>query len=625
MVKWLRNFLFLTLLFPGFVEAATRYVSTTGSGSACTVISTPCTLSVAFGQMSGGDTTYLRAGTYTTYLNGDTFNWPSGSIGAPTTIAGYPNETVIIRPASESIINLSSSTFGAKTYITFRNLILDGAIMDLGTQVVGTNGAQTHIEFDSVTIRNAVDNNAFSVCVTCTDWWIHHSTIDGPGGGYGIYQSGSGIIFEYNTISNCDAYAIHNFHQTAADASDNIYRYNTITNCGGSVQFSAGAILARGSNVQFYGNLLYNNQKGGVIVDDCTDCTVYNNTIYGSDLGGGGYNGIQVGNAQTAVRPIIQNNIIVKTTGVGANFGLVSSTSPTHDHNLCEAAGTWCDSTQAASSIFATPGSDFRLKIGSLAIDGGTNLATVFTIDLVGTTRPQGSAFDIGAYEFSSATCTAPSPALVASFGFDSVATNSAGSGVGNATLGAGVTYTTGKYGQGLLMPGTAGVTVADHNALDFCNGFTLEAWISVPSVSSDSMFIVKNPGSKYFLGQLAGYCDAATMPMGGFSQTTLVDACQATALTTSTMTHLAVTYNGTTVTLYKNASSVATDTGGALLDATTGTLQFCDSGFSEFCPSGTIIDEVRLYNYARSGAEILADSVTPIGVPTAPTGFKLK
>ncbi|MES2367579.1 MAG: right-handed parallel beta-helix repeat-containing protein, partial [Pseudomonadota bacterium] len=380
-----------------FVEAATRYASTTGSGSACTVISTPCTLTVALGQLVVSDTLYLRAGTYTTYLNGDTFNWPSGSSGAPTTIAGYPGETVTIRPASESIINMSSSTFGAKTYIKFQNLILDGGVMDSGTQVVGSNGAQTHIEFDHITIQNNPDNNGFSVCAACTDWWIHHTTITNLRGGYGIYNTTTGTLFEYNTISGGDAYAIHSYNQGHNDVSNNIYRYNTITDNGHSVQFSAGAILASGSNNAFYGNLVYGNLRTGVIIDDCTDCLVYNNTIYGNGATNGGF-GLQIGNSGTAVRPIIQNNIVA--ANAGANFNNTSSSAPTHDHNLCEVAGLWCDNTQAVVSIFTNAGSnDFTLKTGSLAIDTGTNLATVFTTDLNGTTRPSGSAFDLGALE----------------------------------------------------------------------------------------------------------------------------------------------------------------------------------------------------------------------------------
>jgi hypothetical protein len=49
--------------------------------------------------------------------------------------------------------------------------------------------------------------------------------------------------------------------------------------------------------------------------------------------------------------------------------------------------------------VFVNPSSDnYQLTVGSPAIDAGTTNA--YTTDILGVTRPQGSAFDIGAYEF---------------------------------------------------------------------------------------------------------------------------------------------------------------------------------------------------------------------------------
>ena len=45
-----------------------------------------------------------------------------------------------------------------------------------------------------------------------------------------------------------------------------------------------------------------------------------------------------------------------------------------------------------------SPPGDFRLQSGSPAINAGETLASV-TVDHVGTSRPQGGAHDIGAYE----------------------------------------------------------------------------------------------------------------------------------------------------------------------------------------------------------------------------------
>jgi hypothetical protein len=48
---------------------------------------------------------------------------------------------------------------------------------------------------------------------------------------------------------------------------------------------------------------------------------------------------------------------------------------------------------------------------GSLLIDHGTTLGTPYNIDYLGTSRPQGSAWDIGAYEYSSGSSDTTPPA----------------------------------------------------------------------------------------------------------------------------------------------------------------------------------------------------------------------
>ena len=45
-------------------------------------------------------------------------------------------------------------------------------------------------------------------------------------------------------------------------------------------------------------------------------------------------------------------------------------------------------------------GRDFRLQRGSPAIDAGVADPNAPAVDYVGTVRPQGRAFDIGAYEY---------------------------------------------------------------------------------------------------------------------------------------------------------------------------------------------------------------------------------
>ncbi len=65
-------------------------------------------------------------------------------------------------------------------------------------------------------------------------------------------------------------------------------------------------------------------------------------------------------------------------------------------------------SDETAEEIFVDPENhDFRLKEGSCAIDMGVSLTEV-THDFDGVKRPQGIAYDIGAFEFIPAGPVAP-------------------------------------------------------------------------------------------------------------------------------------------------------------------------------------------------------------------------
>jgi hypothetical protein len=84
--------------------------------------------------------------------------------------------------------------------------------------------------------------------------------------------------------------------------------------------------------------------------------------------------------------------------------------------------------------------------------------------------------------------------------------------------------------------------------------------------------------------------------------------------LPVNTWTHLAATFDRTTVRLYVNGAQVASQAQTTLLTTSTATLQIGGDVYGENFAGR--IDEVRIYNRALSAAEIQGDMITAVGSP---------
>ena len=122
----------------------------------------------------------------------------------------------------------------------------------------------------------------------------------------------------------------------------------------------------------------------------CTNCKIYNNTIYGT-VGPG--LSIQDGINAELTNNITFGNGIDRIVDGGGSAGSTSTT------NLCgDNTGMSCILTTDPQFVNAA-GHDFHLQAGSPAINAGTTVSIV-TTDIAGVSRPQGSAYDIGAREY---------------------------------------------------------------------------------------------------------------------------------------------------------------------------------------------------------------------------------
>ncbi len=148
----------------------------------------------------------------------------------------------------------------------------------------------------------------------------------------------------------------------------------------------------------------------------------------------------------------------------------------------------------------------------------------------------------------------------------------------------------------------------------------TLEAWVNTPTPAGWRCVILKErPGGlSYGLygGDLTGRA-AAFIRRGSD-----IDAAASSSLTPDTWVHVAATYDGTTLRTFVNGVQVASKaTTGAIVTSTSPLRIGGDSSWGEYF-TGTI-DEVRVYNIARTAAQIQSDMATPIsGTPPPPPTY---
>jgi len=382
------------VLNPSVGNAAVYYVAPNGGDANPGTKEKPFrTIVKGVGSLAPGDTLYLRQGTYPEAITVKTAIKSGTSWTNVVTIASHPDETATMRPpvGRYNVVDFN----GSQKYIVFDRIVFDA--INCQDNVIHLGKTVSYIKFSNGEMKNAPHQGA--LIQGPSHQFVNMKIYDNGRTktyDHGLYITSSNNLVEGSEIYHNAAYGVHIYNGSSGSentANNNIVRSNRIYDNGrlGGISIY-GIILGSGNGNVAYNNLIWGNPNGIQVRYKAPIGTqIYNNTIYGND----NY-GILIGsNSQNT---LVKNNIIYKN-GPANNSTIIRN----------DGIGTFLSNNLSTDPQFVdAEAGDFTLKSGSSAIDKGVGIGMVDD-DFAGLPRPQGSTYDIGAYEYKKTTLLAPS------------------------------------------------------------------------------------------------------------------------------------------------------------------------------------------------------------------------
>ncbi len=169
--------------------------------------------------------------------------------------------------------------------------------------------------------------------------------------------------------------------------------------------------------------------------------------------------------------------------------------------------------------------------------------------------------------------------------------------------------------GDGLADTHNGSLQIPDSPALNPTGAITIEAWVSltVPSANQDCRSII---GKDYKQSYWMGVCNSASSPTGAVLRSYVRGTSSVLTggpVPSGIWTHLAITSDGVTRNHYVDGELVATFHDSGPPTGSTAALQIGGDANWVYSPNGSV-NEVRLWNVARTQAEIQADINVHLG-----------
>jgi hypothetical protein len=367
------------------------YVSPTGDDTrtcaTAQVLTTPKkTLNSGLACLAPGGTLYLRGGTYVEAVDTQTRSIPGGtSWSAPTTIAAYQNEVVIIQNPALTGLTTAGSVFWLRDpsthYIVLDKLRLAGALVANSNGIKISDGAH-HIRFQNGQVADTTLSGIY--IGDATDIEILTTIVSNSTGGLGnigIAGTTDTLTVQGNTILTSARPGIF-MEVTPGVKTNTALVANTIHDLAGAGIVGIG-VTGTGLAAN---NLIYTVPTGFQVQTGASGFKVYNNTLTAASG-----TGLQIDSGATGT--LVTNALLFgnATALVNNGTGTIQTTNFTADPLFVDGAGH-----------------NYDLQPTSLAHNVGTTLTEV-PLDILGRARG-GSPYDIGAYE-SAASVVVAAPA----------------------------------------------------------------------------------------------------------------------------------------------------------------------------------------------------------------------